>query len=204
MGEWSAQPGPVSSSGCAASDPDTKLLNWLIKQVSAERAAGQEVVILAYHWGANYVRTVPPEHVTFARGIIQQGDIDIVVGTSSHHPLAVEFVDKEDSSTSHTQQKTRRRGCVFYGTGDCLDDYAVDPVFRNDFGIIPTVVFDKGTVLSVHALPIHLTFCHTDAAQSTEVDEITSRLTNACSPFGTYVLGPRADGTLEIGRGPVV
>ena len=199
-GEWAAAPLPLGRPGLAAKELGDEALSWLCKAAKTERASGQQIVMCAVHWGANYVPQVPHQHIVFGRGAIAIGGVDVVVGTSSHHPLAIEFVSK----TSDIDPS--RQGVVLYGLGDALDDYALDASFRNDLGIAATVKFDvaRGTVLSVEALPLKLEFCKTDAAKPASAHELTTRLTAACAPFGTYVLGPRADGTLKIGRVPVV
>jgi len=67
----------------------------------------RDVAVVSIHWGENWGYEVPPEHVRFARRLVDAG-VDIVHGHSSHHPRPVEVY---------------QRRLILYGCGDLIDDY---------------------------------------------------------------------------------
>lgn len=67
----------------------------------------RDVTIASIHWGTNWGYEVPPEHVRFARRLIE-GGVDIVHGHSSHHPRPIEVY---------------RNRLILYGCGDFINDY---------------------------------------------------------------------------------
>lgn len=78
-------------------------------------AVGLKVVSL--HWGPNYRWHPNKEIVDLAHWLIDECDVDLIHGHSSHHIQGVEIYKGK---------------LVVYGCGDFVDDYAVDPTFRND------------------------------------------------------------------------
>lgn len=77
------------------------------EDIAAVRRPG-DIVIVSLHWGGNWGYEVPPEHVDFARGLVDQAGVDLVHGHSSHHPRPVEV---------HGGR------LILYGCGDLLNDY---------------------------------------------------------------------------------
>jgi poly-gamma-glutamate synthesis protein (capsule biosynthesis protein) len=74
------------------------------------------VLIVSLHWGGNWGEDVPPDHVALAHALVEAG-ADVVFGHSAHIFRGVEVY---------------RGQPVIYSAGDFVDDYAVDPVERND------------------------------------------------------------------------
>ena len=90
----------------------------LLPDLTAETAAAfaaritagrrpHDVVVASIHWGDNWGYDVPPQHVAFARRLVD-GGIDIVYGHSSHHVRPIEIY---------------RERLILYGCGDFIDDY---------------------------------------------------------------------------------
>ena len=75
-----------------------------------------DLLIVSAHWGGNWGVDVPRSHRTFAHALVDVG-ADVVFGHSPHIVRGVEVY---------------RDRPILYGTGDFVDDYAVDPVERND------------------------------------------------------------------------
>lgn len=73
-----------------------------------ESHAPGDVVVVSIHWGANWGYRVSRSHRRFARALIDDADVDIVHGHSSHHPLGFEVY---------------RDRLILYGCGDLLTDY---------------------------------------------------------------------------------
>ena len=82
---------------------------------NGRRKLGLRVVSL--HWGPNYRWHPAQELIALAHWLIDECDVDIIHGHSSHHIQGVEVYKGK---------------LVVYGCGDFVDDYAVDRKFRND------------------------------------------------------------------------
>jgi poly-gamma-glutamate capsule biosynthesis protein CapA/YwtB (metallophosphatase superfamily) len=75
-----------------------------------------QFLIVSAHWGGNWGSEAPARHQDLARDLIEAG-ADVVFGHSPHIFRGVGI---------------HRNRPVIYSAGDFVDDYAVDPVERND------------------------------------------------------------------------
>jgi poly-gamma-glutamate synthesis protein (capsule biosynthesis protein) len=78
-------------------------------------------------------------------------------------------------------------GRVLYDLGDFLDDYAVDPLLRNDLGLLFLVTLDREGPSRLEAVPLKLDYCHTRLADGADADWIRHRFRSACAAFRTEV-----------------
>jgi poly-gamma-glutamate capsule biosynthesis protein CapA/YwtB (metallophosphatase superfamily) len=76
-------------------------------QVMALKRPG-DLIVVSIHWGSNWGYHIPDEQVAFARTLIDQANVSVVHGHSSHHPRAIEIY---------------RDRLILYGCGDFLNDY---------------------------------------------------------------------------------
>jgi poly-gamma-glutamate synthesis protein (capsule biosynthesis protein) len=76
---------------------------------------------------------------------------------------------------------------VIYDLGDFLDDYAVDPVLRNDLGLVFLVELAPEGVTAIEAVPIRLEYARTRLAVGEETAWIERRLRAACAEYATDV-----------------
>lgn len=77
--------------------------------------------IFSVHWGPNYSWNPSDRIRSLAHFLIDECDVDIVHGHSSHHVQGVE----------------RYHGkIIIYGCGDFVDDYALHEDYRNDLGAV--------------------------------------------------------------------
>jgi poly-gamma-glutamate synthesis protein (capsule biosynthesis protein) len=77
---------------------------------------------------------------------------------------------------------------VVYDLGDFIDDYATDPVLRNDLGLLFLATFDdRGRLARLEAIPLALDYCSTRLAAREEADWVVDRFRRACIAFGTRV-----------------
>jgi poly-gamma-glutamate capsule biosynthesis protein CapA/YwtB (metallophosphatase superfamily) len=141
---------------------------WLLDAV-AELAARADVVLVAPHWGPN-MTTAPLDYVRRGAAELTRAGAALVAGHSAHlfHGVA---------------------GKVLYDLGDFLDDYAVDPVLRNDLGLLFLVDLDEHGPRRLEAVPLELGFCHTRLAEPGAAAWIARRFRAACAAFGTEVTG---------------
>lgn len=89
--------------------------------------------IFSVHWGPNY-SWHPAERIkSLAHFLIDECEIDIVHGHSSHHVQGVEMYHGK---------------VIIYGCGDFVDDYAVHADYRNDIGAVWRVFVREGDMES--------------------------------------------------------
>jgi poly-gamma-glutamate synthesis protein (capsule biosynthesis protein) len=139
---------------------------WLVRTVEACRADA-DIVLVSLHWGPN-MASEPVPHVRAAARRLLEAGATLVAGHSAHvfHGVA----DR-----------------VLFDLGDFVDDYAVDPVLRNDMGLLWLVTVGPGGPTRIEAVPLRLEYCHTRCADRREAEWIAARLGELCRPFGTAV-----------------
>ncbi|MBF8185709.1 CapA family protein [Nonomuraea sp. K274] len=126
-----------------------------------------DLVLVTVHWGPN-MTAEPVPHVRRVAGKLVDAGASLVAGHSAHVFHGV-------------------TGPILYDLGDFVDDYAVDPVLRNDLGLIFLVTLDERGPLRLRAVPIALDFCRTRLADEEEARWIRARFAAACAAFGTEV-----------------
>jgi len=146
--------------------------------IAAARRAGAHTVIFADHWGPNMVERPPAHFRAFARAVIDRG-ADVFFGHSAHLAQGVEI---------------HRGRPILYDTGDFLDDYAVDPVLRNDRSCLFLVRLDAGAPVGLELVPVSLGFARVDVAKDAERRAILDRMDALSRELGTVL--QRRDGRL--------
>ncbi len=136
------------------------------------RQAGVDLVVVSAHWGPNMVLSPPPHFRNFARAVLD-GGADLFYGHSAHLFQGVELY---------------KRGLILYDTGDFLDDYAVEPVLRNDWSFVFLVEVGAGGLQRLRMLPVRLRYARVQLARGEEFAEICQRMKSLCEAFGTPVL----------------
>ena len=150
--------------GIAFADLKRRLPAWLLSTIDSVEA---DAVLVSPHWGPN-MRSEPVPTVREAAQRLRQAGSTLVAGHSAHVFYGVE-------------------GPVLYDLGDFVDDYAVDPVLRNDLGLLFRVTLDASGPVALEAVPLKLHFCHTALAEGDEAAWIRRRFRAACAAFGTDV-----------------
>jgi poly-gamma-glutamate synthesis protein (capsule biosynthesis protein) len=110
--------------------------------------------------------TAPVRHVRRAATALVDAGATLVAGHSAHVPHGV-------------------AGPVLYDLGDFLDDYQVDPLLRNDLGLLFLVTLDARGPVRLEALPLKLEYCHTRLAAGDDADWMRRRFRAACADLGT-------------------
>ncbi|MCC3778696.1 CapA family protein [Streptomyces sp. UNOB3_S3] len=163
--------------GVAFADLHRGVPAWLTEQVR-RAAAEADAVLVTPHWGPN-MTSVPPHHVRAAAAELLAAGATLVAGHSAHvfHGVA---------------------GFVIHDMGDFVDDYAVDPVLRNDLGLLFLVTLDnparpgdpappRHRPVRLEAVPLRLDYCRTEPARGEDWERIRERFSRACAAFGTPV-----------------
>jgi hypothetical protein len=162
--EYAAAPGAY---GIAHADLREGAPRWLADRV-AELAAACDVVIAFPHWGPNMNASPAPwQHRAAAE--LQAAGADLVAGHSAHVFHGVGWGDW---------------GPVLTDLGDALDDYRIDPLLRNDLGLLAIWTPGAGDE-QLELVGLKLEFCRTGLAAGPDADWIATRLARACAPLGT-------------------
>jgi len=135
---------------------------------AAVRSVDADAVLVTPHWGPNMVRSPVPHIRRAARALVGAGAA-LVAGHSAH--------------VFHGVQ-----GRVLFDLGGFIDDYAVDPVLRNDLGLLWLVTLDERGPLALEAVPLSLDFCRTRLADGADATLVQQRLTDACRAMGTEAI----------------
>jgi poly-gamma-glutamate synthesis protein (capsule biosynthesis protein) len=152
--------------GIAFADLHEGVPAWLsgaIRSASSEADA----VLLTPHWGPN-MTPEPVPHVRRAAETLMEAGASLVAGHSAH-----------------VFQGAARP--ILFDLGDFIDDYAVDPLLRNDLGLLFIVELDGAGPSRVEAVPLRLDFCHTRPAEGADREWILRRFREACAALGTEV-----------------
>jgi poly-gamma-glutamate capsule biosynthesis protein CapA/YwtB (metallophosphatase superfamily) len=161
--EFAAGPGRP---GVAHAPLQEGLPAWVTGTVGALRAE-TDAVLVTPHWGPNMV-TSPLAYVRAAAAGLLEAGATLVAGHSAHVFHGVS-------------------GRVLYDLGDFLDDYARDPLLRNDLGLLFLVALDERGPSRLEALPLELEYCHTRLARGAAARWVERRFRRACAELGTSV-----------------
>jgi poly-gamma-glutamate synthesis protein (capsule biosynthesis protein) len=135
------------------------------------RAAGVRWPILSLHWGPNMVSEPSDRQRRLARAAIDVG-WKIVYGHSAHVFQGVELVE----------------GCpILYAAGDLVDDYAVDPEFRNDHQLLFELQLGDDALERIVMHPLFIRRCRVFPANSAQRAWIAERMRGLCADLGTDV-----------------
>jgi poly-gamma-glutamate synthesis protein (capsule biosynthesis protein) len=142
--DWSGWISSETKSGIWFLDMNRKnMWNPLFQYIKKVRRS-VDVLILSLHWNSNYVKQIEQKFRDFAKLALQAG-VDVIHGHSPHHILPIERYDlRKQTLKLATLSDFKKPGkWVIYSCGDFIDDYAVDPCFRNDIGMIVKICVNK-------------------------------------------------------------
>lgn len=152
-------------------EPKPEVLAIVQDSVKQAHEAGASFVILSAHWGPNMVTSPSQYFQDFAHAVIDCG-VDIFYGHSAHLFQAVERYNHR---------------LILYNTGDFLDDYAVDPVFRNDWSFVFLVNVSSSGIQQLKSIPVRLHYAHVELAKGQEFTGICMRMRSRCAEFNTPI-----------------
>ena len=150
--------------GVAFAELSAGIPEWLLDAV---RTVDSDAVLVTPHWGPNMTPEPVPHVRRAARELVDAG-ATLIAGHSAHVFHGVD-------------------GRVMFDLGDFVDDYAVDPVLRNDLGMFFMVTLDERGPIRLEAVPLKLDFCYTGVAGGEDAAWIGRRFREACAAFGTEV-----------------
>jgi len=156
-----------------------------LSDASAARIARQitrikrsaDIVIVSIHWGPNWGYCVPQEQVRFAHRLIDEANVSVVFGHSSHHAKAIERY---------------RKGLILYGCGDFLNDYegiTGHEEYRDDLVLLYALGFDtsSGELRQLELVPFQIRRFQLTRPSKDDVRRLQRTLDRESRPFGTSV-----------------
>jgi poly-gamma-glutamate capsule biosynthesis protein CapA/YwtB (metallophosphatase superfamily) len=157
------------SEGIAHADLSRHCPPWLVEGLASLRECCDRIIAFP-HWGPNMVAEPAPWQRSRASEL-QGAGADLVAGHSAHVFHGVGWSPA---------------GPVLTDLGDALDDYRVDPVLRNDLGVL-AIWEVAGERDELRLVGLKLDYCHTNLARGGDADWIAARLQRACSALGTVM-----------------
>jgi poly-gamma-glutamate capsule biosynthesis protein CapA/YwtB (metallophosphatase superfamily) len=154
--------------GTAYADLARELPAWVRDEL--ERLAARADVVIAFpHWGPNMAPSPSRWQRRRAAEILDAG-ATIVAGHSAHVFHGIERHDER---------------FALYDLGGALDDYAVDPALRNDYGLL--ALWRPNGEPELELVGLALEFARTELASGDAADWIAARLAHACEELGTEI-----------------
>lgn len=155
-----------------------------------------DLVIVSSHVGPHFRETPSIEYINFAHQIIDLG-ADIYWGHGNHMPQGIEI---------YRPNKTNTKKIIIYDCGDFIDDYAINPNFRNDLSFIFLLHFNfdiyrkfsednykvkdffQNTVIELIPIKIKDFMVNTISSNDDDLDFVIKRMIQRCSELGTKCL----------------
>lgn len=127
--------------------------------------------ILSLHWGPNMEFRPSLKFRRLAHAAINMG-WKILFGHSAHVFQGIELY----------------RGCpIIYAAGDLVDDYYVDPEFRNDHQLLFEMKLSRGALQRIELHPVFIKDCQVHIATGKQFDHIAAWMSKICKEMGTRV-----------------
>jgi poly-gamma-glutamate synthesis protein (capsule biosynthesis protein) len=145
------------------------LREQLLLSVIARAASGGQTVIVSAHWGPNWGDEPPADHVRIARLLIDAGAA-VVFGHSPHVVRGIEVY---------------RGKPILYSCGDFVDDYAVDPVERNDLSCVSVLDYEDGRLRRLVLHPTVIRRCQARVARGDDRETFLERSDRLCRALNT-------------------
>jgi len=168
------------------SGPARKTLSEVSLEITRWKRAG-DIVVASIHWGGNWGYAVSDEEIEFAHGLIDEAEVDIVHGHSSHHAKGLEVY---------------KRRLILYGCGDLINDYEGIrgyEQFRSDLGLmyLPRIDLATGELIDLAMQPLQMRQMRLGKATAPDADWLATTLTEQSRRFGSPVTvdpDPRTSG----------
>ena len=150
-------------------DDEAGALASFRQALESPRMAGVDWPILSLHWGPNMVFRPSIKFRRLAHAAIDMG-WKILFGHSAHVFQGIEIY----------------HGCpILYAAGDLVDDYYVDPGFRNDHQLLIEIEFDRTAMRHIQLHPVFIEHCQARPATGEQLDYIVDQMTVLCRELGS-------------------
>jgi poly-gamma-glutamate synthesis protein (capsule biosynthesis protein) len=119
------------------------------------------------------MRLRPPPHFRAFAHALLEGGADVFHGHSAHVFQGIEIYQGKP---------------ILYDCGEFVDDYAVDPVLRNDWGLMYRLWLEEKRVREVELIPLLIDHCQVNLATGPNQEAIAKRIQMLSAELGSKVL----------------
>lgn len=151
-----------------------------IKKAIEDVKRKADIVVVSAHWGPNMRQRPSNEFKKFARAAIDAGAY-IFHGHSAHIFQGIEIYKGK---------------LIMYGTGDFIDDYAVDPLLRNDQTFLFLVTLSKGKINKIELIPSIISLMQVNRAYGSDFEEISEKMIMLSKEMETKII--KKENKLEV------
>ncbi len=152
-------------------EDEDRVVDRFRRDLDRMREAGVDWPILSLHWGPNMVERPSASFVRLAHAAVEAG-CGILFGHSAHVFHGIEIYKGRP---------------IFYSAGDLVDDYYVDPEFRNDHQLLFELEVTRSELRRIHLFPVFISECRTVPAAGESFEYIAQRIAVLCGEMGTRV-----------------
>ena len=157
-------------------DLSKNTIRQIANQVNAVKGKN-DIVVASIHWGGNWGYQIPGEHSHFAHGLIDEANVDIVHGHSSHHAKGIEVY---------------RNKPIIYGCGDFLNDYegiSGYEKYRDDLSLMYFVTLNAltGELVRFQLVPTQIKQFRVNHASHTDTKWLADMLNREGQKLNTQV-----------------
>jgi poly-gamma-glutamate synthesis protein (capsule biosynthesis protein) len=149
-------------------DYSDKTVRYIQQKIRKTKKPG-DVVAVSIHWGGNWGYDIPPAQKEFAHKLIDDADVNIIHGHSSHHVKGIEVYKGK---------------LILYGSGDFLNDY------EGIAGLMYFVSVNSftGELVHLHMTPTRIQNLRVNRATKDDVLWLREVLNREGKKFGTHVV----------------
>jgi poly-gamma-glutamate capsule biosynthesis protein CapA/YwtB (metallophosphatase superfamily) len=157
-------------------DLSQRTVALVAQRIGAYKQRG-DCVVASIHWGHNWGYGVPDAQKIFAHRLIEQAQVDVVHGHSSHHPKGIEVYQGKP---------------IFYGCGDFLNDYEGirgHTEFRGDLALMYFVTLDlaTGKLVDLTMTPMQIKRFRLSYAHPQDIQWLQQVLDKESRPLGARI-----------------
>jgi poly-gamma-glutamate capsule biosynthesis protein CapA/YwtB (metallophosphatase superfamily) len=152
-------------------EKDKAGVNLLTSDIPKLEHRENELIVFSIHWGPNWGYEITKEQRNFAHRLIDEANVDLIFGHSSHHFKGIE---------------TYKGKFIIYGAGDFINDYeGIEGYkeFRGDLVLGYIWEIDKLTLLPFKIKKFRLNYCI-----QVEIDWIYNVLKRESKIEGDFIL----------------
>lgn len=158
-------------------DLSTKSIRDIQKKVRRVKCKG-DIVVASIHWGGNWGYGISSKQRVFSHRLIDDAEVDIIHGHSSHHVKAIEVYKEK---------------LILYGCGDFLNDYegiGGHEEFRADLSLMYFAKVDPSTgkLLGLQMTPTKIRQFQVIRASNVDTVWLKDTLNREGASFGTHVI----------------
>jgi poly-gamma-glutamate capsule biosynthesis protein CapA/YwtB (metallophosphatase superfamily) len=170
-------------------DLSAKTVLQIAARLRRHRREG-DCVIFSLHWGGNWGYEVSTKQRDFAHGLIEEAEVDVVYGHSSHHPKALEVFQGR---------------LILYGCGDFLNDYEGiegHEEYRGDLGLMyfPSLDRNNGQLIGLELVPTKIRKFRIERAEDADRRWLLERMKREYHRFGCDLKERHGAFSLQIPR----